>query len=94
VTLPSGDLDGLTLREAGVRERFGVTVVGIVRADGAVIVNPPADTVLRPRDRLRVFGLPDQIARMLAVAEPERPGPPDGTETDSLRGPGAPPQPR
>jgi Trk K+ transport system NAD-binding subunit len=25
------------------------------------VVNPAADTVLRPGDRLRVFGLPEQI---------------------------------
>jgi CPA2 family monovalent cation:H+ antiporter-2 len=68
VTLPAGELAGLTLRAAGVRERFGVTVVGILPPDGAAVVNPPPDTVLRAGDRLRVFGLPGQIERMLEAA--------------------------
>jgi CPA2 family monovalent cation:H+ antiporter-2 len=57
-------LDGAadqSLREARIRERFGVTVVAITRSDGEVILHPSPDTVLRPRDRVHVFGLPGQI---------------------------------
>jgi CPA2 family monovalent cation:H+ antiporter-2 len=66
--LPDGDLAGLTLREARVRERFGVTVMAITRRDGATVVNPPADTALRAGDRLRVFGLPGQITALARAA--------------------------
>jgi CPA2 family monovalent cation:H+ antiporter-2 len=68
ITLPAGELTGLTLRSASVRERFGVTVVGILPRDGVAVVNPPAETVLRAGDRLRVFGLPGQIESMLTAA--------------------------
>ena len=63
VRLGSGALADLSLGEARVRERFGVTVVSVERPDGAAVVNPSAETRLRPGDRLRVFGLPEQIAR-------------------------------
>jgi CPA2 family monovalent cation:H+ antiporter-2 len=53
-----------SLREARIRERFGVTVVAVVKA-GDVVLNPPPDTVLRPGDRLRVFGLAAQIERFV-----------------------------
>ncbi len=62
VTLSSGALADLSLGEARVRERFGVTVVSVERSDGEAVVNPSADTHLRPGDRLRVFGLPEQVA--------------------------------
>jgi CPA2 family monovalent cation:H+ antiporter-2 len=52
---------GETLGEGHVRERFGVTVVAVNRGSGDVVVNPPAETRLNPGDRVRVFGLPDQI---------------------------------
>jgi CPA2 family monovalent cation:H+ antiporter-2 len=68
VTLPVGGVADRTLRDAQVRERFGVTVVAIDRPDG-VILHPPADTTLRAGDRVRVFGLPDQIAAFVAAAE-------------------------
>ncbi|MGH7414115.1 MAG: cation:proton antiporter [Candidatus Rokuibacteriota bacterium] len=61
VTLAAGTLADLSLGEARVRERFGVTVVSVERPDGAMVVNPSADTRLSEGDRLRVFGLPDQI---------------------------------
>ncbi|MBZ5688074.1 MAG: cation:proton antiporter [Acidobacteriia bacterium] len=58
--------DGETLGEAHVRERFGVTVVDVVTPSGEVVVNPPATTSLRSGDKLRVFGLPKQIAEFAA----------------------------
>ena len=51
-----------SLRDACVRERFGVTVLAVNRGDGSLILHPTADTVMRAGDRLRVFGLREQIA--------------------------------
>jgi CPA2 family monovalent cation:H+ antiporter-2 len=61
VVLGEGDLADQSLREARVRERFGILVLAIARADGETLVNPSADAILRPGDRVRVFGLPDQV---------------------------------
>jgi monovalent cation:H+ antiporter-2, CPA2 family len=62
------DLADRSLREARVRERFGVLVLEVRRADGASQVSPSPDTPLRPGDRLRVFGLPAQLAAFEAAA--------------------------
>ena len=56
ITLPAGLLTDQSLREARIRERFGVTVVAIHRTDGATVLNPPPETMVRAGDRLRVFG--------------------------------------
>jgi len=68
VPLPEGPLDGVTLRDAHIRERFGVTVVAIARDGDAVVANPPADAIVRAGDRLRVFGLPAQIDALAMAA--------------------------
>jgi K+:H+ antiporter len=68
VRLPAGSLADVTLRDAQVRERFGVTVVAITRLDSSTVVNPPADAILRAGDRLRAFGLPTQIDALVAAA--------------------------
>ena len=68
VTLEGGGLTDRTLHDARVRERFGVSVVAITRADGTLVPHPSADTVLRPGDRVRLFGLPEQIDALLAYA--------------------------
>jgi CPA2 family monovalent cation:H+ antiporter-2 len=62
LAVDAGGLAGQSLHEAAVRERFGVTVIGIARANREYVSYPTADTVLRSGDRLRVFGLPQQIA--------------------------------
>jgi CPA2 family monovalent cation:H+ antiporter-2 len=68
VTLGPGTLTDRTLHDARVRERFGVSVMWITRADGSVVPHPSADTVLRAGDRVRLFGLPEQIEALLAYA--------------------------
>jgi CPA2 family monovalent cation:H+ antiporter-2 len=57
---------GQNLRDAQIRERFGVTVVSVSRRSGEVLGNPPADTIMRDGDTLRVFGLPQQIDELAA----------------------------
>jgi K+:H+ antiporter len=64
VAVGSDGVADQSLRESRIRERFGVTVVAIVKA-GDVILNPPPDTMLRPGDRVRLFGLPAQIDRFV-----------------------------
>jgi CPA2 family monovalent cation:H+ antiporter-2 len=61
VTIAADGLADQSLREARIRERFGVTVVAITRADGEIVLHPSADTVLRAGDRAHIFGLPEQI---------------------------------
>ena len=68
VALEAGVLTDRTLREARVRERFGVSVMAIVRADGSLVLHPSADTRLRRGDRVRLFGLPEQIDTLLGHA--------------------------
>jgi CPA2 family monovalent cation:H+ antiporter-2 len=70
VTLDAGVLTNRTLREARVRERFGVSVMAITRADGTLVLHPSADTLLRRGDRVRLFGLPEQLEALLAHADP------------------------
>jgi CPA2 family monovalent cation:H+ antiporter-2 len=57
---PAGLADR-SLGEAAVRERYGVTVLAIARADGEQVPHPSAASVLRAGDRLRVFGLAASI---------------------------------
>ena len=67
LSLRAGGVADCSLREARIRERFGVTVVAVRRADGPVF-NPAPETILRAGDMVRVFGLPEQIAAFAAEA--------------------------
>lgn len=68
VALGAGALADRSLGEARVRERLGFTVVSIERPGGETLVNPSAETRFRSGDRLRVFGLPEQIDAFRAEA--------------------------
>ena len=49
-------LDGRSIVDANLRQKFGVVVVGIQRADGRMEFNPSPDTTMRAGDHLVVLG--------------------------------------
>jgi K+/H+ antiporter YhaU regulatory subunit KhtT len=71
IRLEGGAFADQSLREARIRERFGVTVVAVTRPDG-VVFNPAPETLLREGDVLRVFGLGAQIAAFAERAREQR----------------------
>jgi len=62
VTVGPGFCANVSLRDAGIRERTGVSVLALRGRDGGEVLNPPPETVLRPNDKVTVIGMPDQIA--------------------------------
>ena len=67
VRIGAAGLADQSLREAAIRERYGVTIVGIARREG-VMLNPPPETRLREGDVVRVFGRPEQVATFTTAA--------------------------
>jgi voltage-gated potassium channel len=61
-------LDGRSLVEAGVRQRYGVVVVGIRRADGSMDFNPPPETAMHAGDDLVVLGRTGSLRELETAA--------------------------
>ncbi len=51
-----------SLRQANIRQRFGLNVL-VIKRGKQVIVSPPADTILQPKDILIVLGHDGDIER-------------------------------
>jgi len=54
-------LVGRSIVDAGIRQKFGVIIVAIKRADGAMEFNPPPEAVIRAGDELVVLGGPQSV---------------------------------
>jgi len=50
-----------SLVDSGIRQKFGVIVVGIRRAGGAMEFNPPPEAVMHPGDELVVLGKTESV---------------------------------
>jgi voltage-gated potassium channel len=61
-------LAGRSLVDASLRQRFGVVVVGIRRADGRMDFNPEPDTAIRPGDDLVVLGRAGSLKELETAA--------------------------
>jgi voltage-gated potassium channel len=62
-------LNGQTLVDANLRQRFGVVVVGIQRADGTMEFNPAPDARMKAGDCLVVLGRSENLRSLEAVAQ-------------------------
>jgi voltage-gated potassium channel len=54
-------LSGASIIDAGIRQKFGVIVVGIKRAGGAMEFNPAPEAIIRGGDELVVLGTTDNV---------------------------------
>jgi voltage-gated potassium channel len=61
---PQSRLANQSILEANLRQRYGVIVVGIQRADQRMEFNPEPDTPIRARDKLVVLGHPDSLKKL------------------------------
>jgi len=62
-TFQMGDshLNGLAIRDSGIREATGCSVVTIKRADGEIIINPHSHEILKTTDTLIMMGSLPQL---------------------------------
>jgi voltage-gated potassium channel len=61
-------LEGRTIVESNMRQRYGVIVVGIRRKDGRMEFNPEPDCVMRAEDQLVVLGRPANLKDLEVAA--------------------------
>jgi voltage-gated potassium channel len=57
-------LVGRTIVDAGIRQKFGVIIVAIKRAGGAMEFNPPPEAVLHAGDEMVVLGRPESVKEL------------------------------
>lgn len=64
---PGSPLAGRSILESNLRQRFGVVVVGIQRADGRTEFNPAPEIAMAAGDQLVVLGRPEELRELESV---------------------------
>jgi len=67
---PGSPFIGHPLKETGIRSEHGVIVIAIRRADGDMIFNPFAETIIEERDSLVVIGSHSSLETLEQMANP------------------------
>ncbi len=57
-------LVGKTIVESGIRQKFGLIIVAIRRAEGTMEFNPSPETVIRSNDEMVVLGRPQSVKEL------------------------------
>jgi len=62
-------LVGRSILDTGIRQKFGVIVVGIQRTDGTMEFNPAPESVILAGDELVVLGRPEHVKALEETVE-------------------------
>jgi voltage-gated potassium channel len=65
---PTSDFVNKTIRESGIRERSGATIVGIRTRTGTLTSSPSPDIQVAEGDILVAVGTPDQLESLQRMA--------------------------
>jgi voltage-gated potassium channel len=57
-------LAGRTLRDSNIREKHGLMIIGVRKAQGNILFNPAADEVIEPGDTLVSIGEKDALGKL------------------------------
>lgn len=57
-------LDGLAIKDSGIRSRYDIIVIGIKKPSGRMVFNPGPDVILQNGDELIVLGKREQLKRL------------------------------
>lgn len=68
---PECGFTGKSIRDSGIRQESGATILAIESGDDSVIVNPGPEVMLRAGERLVVVGTKDQVDRAAKMLDPE-----------------------
>ncbi|MDP6455964.1 MAG: NAD-binding protein [Candidatus Marinimicrobia bacterium] len=55
--------DGITIKDAHLREEYGLLIVGIIGADDEVTLNPDPKSILRHSDTVMILGEKDKLRK-------------------------------
>lgn len=61
------DLVGVSLKDSGLRQRLDLIILAIKKADGRMIFNPPADTVIDRADTLIALGPHESMLKLASM---------------------------
>jgi voltage-gated potassium channel len=70
---PGSPFIDILLKDTGIRSDHNVMVIAIKRADGSMLFNPSAETVIREHDSLVVIGSHSSLEALESRANPGRP---------------------
>lgn len=63
----SSCFSGKSIKELDIRNESGANIIGMKREDNNFLINPPAETILTPRDKLFALGTRKQINSLIKL---------------------------
>ncbi|MDD3581324.1 MAG: potassium channel protein [Desulfobacca sp.] len=66
----TSEIIGLPLKDSGIRQKLGLIIVAIKRADGQMLFNPRPDTHILLGDTLIAIGPRDKLDQLIQLLEP------------------------
>jgi voltage-gated potassium channel len=66
----SSQFVGVSLQESGIRQDYDLMILSTVNADGEMVFNPSADTIIKSGEKVIAVGSSDKLSKLEKVLNP------------------------
>jgi len=70
----SSEMANLQLKDSGIRQKYNLIIIAIMKPDGNMLFNPSFETVLTPNDTVIAVGQADNLKKLEWVLNPKEGG--------------------
>jgi voltage-gated potassium channel len=67
----SSEMANVQLKDSGIRQRYNLIIIAIMKPDGNMLFNPSFETVIAPNDTVIAVGEVDNLKKLEGVLNPK-----------------------
>ncbi|MGD8880967.1 MAG: potassium channel protein [Desulfobacterales bacterium] len=68
---PSSEIVNVQLKDSGIRQKYNLIIIAIMKPDGNMLFNPSFETVIAPNDTVIAVGEVDNLKKLEGVLNPK-----------------------
>ena len=67
---PASEMANVQLKDSGIRQKYNLIIIAIMKPDGNMIFNPSFETIITPNDTVIAVGKADNLQKLEWVLNP------------------------
>ena len=71
---PSSEMANVQLKDSGIRQRYNLIIIAIMKPDGNMLFNPSFETIITPNDTVIAVGEADNLQKLEWILNPKTGG--------------------
>jgi voltage-gated potassium channel len=68
---PASEMANVQLKDSGIRQKYNLIIIAIMKPDGNMLFNPSFETIITPNDTVIAVGEADNLQKLEWILNPK-----------------------